>query len=79
MHEVVEYKDACILDCYSKGMHANFFVGKPCSDNACFFMHDVAFKIMYHVWTINRVKVMHGAVEYKHAWILDWFSYGIYA
>ena len=34
-------------------------------------MHDNAFKIMYDVWTINRGKVMHRDVEYKHAWILD--------
>ena len=46
MHRVVEYKHAWILDWYSYGFHAYFFVGKPCSDNACFFMHDVAFKIM---------------------------------
>ena len=44
-----------------------------------FFMHDIAFKIMYNVWTINRGKVMHRVVEYKHAWILDWFSYVIHA
>ena len=32
-----------------------------------FFLHDIAFKIMYDVRTINRGKVMHRVVEYKHA------------
>ena len=44
-----------------------------------FFMHDIAFKIMYDIWTINREKVMHRIMEFKYAWILDWFSYGIHA
>ena len=43
------------------------------------FMHDIAFKIMYDIWTINREKVMHRIMEFKYAWILDWFSYGIHA
>ena len=71
MQGVVEYKHAWIMDCFFYGFNAYFFIGKPCSDNVCFFMQDVAFKIMYDVWTINRVKVMHIVMEYKHAWILD--------
>ena len=48
-------------------------------DNACFFMHDIAFKIMYDVCMINRGKIMHGVAEYKHAWIMDWLCYGFHA
>ena len=39
-------------------------------------MHDIAFKIIYNIWTVNCGKVMHGVAEYKHAWIMYWLCYG---